>query len=51
MNRRLPLTHSTYPLSSSEELVNSITHGIGLILSVIGAMVMMATSDAAMSGV
>ncbi len=36
----LPLTHSTYPLSCSEELVNSITHGIGLILSVIGAVVM-----------
>ena len=35
-----PLTHSTYPLSSSEELVNSITHGIGLVLSVLGAIVM-----------
>ena len=40
MRRPRPLTHSTYPLSSSEELVNSITHGIGLVLSVIGAIVM-----------
>jgi len=40
MRRPLSLTRSTYPLSSSEELVNSITHGIGLILSVIGAVVM-----------
>ena len=40
VRRPPPLTHSTYPLSSSEELVNSITHGIGLILSVIGAVVM-----------
>jgi hemolysin III len=42
MNRQLPLAHSTYRLSPSEELVNSITHGIGLILSVIGAVVMVA---------
>jgi hemolysin III len=40
LRRPLPLTHSTYPLSSSEELVNSITHGIGLTLSIIGAVVM-----------
>jgi len=40
MRRPRPLTHSTYPLSSSEELVNSITHGIGLVLSVLGAIVM-----------
>ena len=40
MGRPLPLTYSTYHLSSSEELVNSITHGIGLILSVLGAVVM-----------
>ena len=40
MRRQLPLAQSTYRLSSSEELVNSITHGIGLILSVIGAIVM-----------
>jgi len=43
MRRPLPLTLSTYPLSSSEELVNSITHGIGLALSVIGAIVMAVT--------
>ncbi len=40
LRRPRPLPHSTYPLSSSEELVNSITHGIGLVLSVIGAVVM-----------
>ena len=40
MNHRVPLAHSTYRLSSSEELVNSVTHGIGLVLSVIGATVM-----------
>ena len=40
MRRPRPLAHSTYPLSSSEELVNSITHGIGLVLSVLGAIVM-----------
>jgi hemolysin III len=40
MGRPLPLTCSTYRLSSSEELVNSITHGIGLVLSVLGAVVM-----------
>ena len=40
MRRPLLLTHSTYPLSSSEEFVNSITHGIGLVLSVVGAIVM-----------
>ena len=40
MNRRLPVEHPTYRLSSSEELVNTVTHGIGLILSVIGATVM-----------
>ena len=45
MNRRLPLAHSSYRLSPSEELVNSITHGIGLILSVIGAMVMIAAVE------
>jgi hemolysin III len=40
MNHLPTLTHSTYRLSPSEELVNSITHGIGLILCVIGAVVM-----------
>jgi predicted membrane channel-forming protein YqfA (hemolysin III family) len=40
MSRQLPLAHSTYRLSPSEELVNSITHGIGLVLSLIGAVVM-----------
>ena len=40
MRRPRPLTLSTYPLSSSEEFVNSITHGIGLVLSVVGAIVM-----------
>lgn len=40
MNDRLPLADSTYRLSPSEELVNSITHGIGFILSVLGAVVM-----------
>ena len=40
MNRRLPLADSTYRLSPQEELVNSITHGIGLVLSLIGAVVM-----------
>jgi hemolysin III len=40
MNRQPPLAHSTYRLSPSEELVNSITHGIGLILSIIGTAVM-----------
>jgi hemolysin III len=40
MNCQLPLAYSNYRLSPSEELVNSITHGVGLILSVIGAVVM-----------
>jgi hemolysin III len=40
MSRELPLGRSTYRLSASEELVNGITHGIGLILSVIGAGIM-----------
>ena len=42
MSRQLPLVHSTYRLSPSEELVNVITHGIGLVLSVIGAVIMVA---------
>lgn len=45
MNRRLPLAHSSYRLSPPEELVNSITHGIGLILSILGVMVMMAAVE------
>ena len=40
MSRQLPLARSTDRLSPSEELVNSITHGIGLMLSLIGAVVM-----------
>jgi hemolysin III len=40
VSRQLPLESSTYRLSPSEELANSITHGIGLILSVIGAVIM-----------
>jgi hemolysin III len=40
MSRQLPLAPSTYRLSPSEELANSITHGIGLILSVIGVVIM-----------
>jgi hemolysin III len=40
MNRQLPFSDSTYRLSPSEELVNVITHGIGLVLSIIGAVIM-----------
>jgi hemolysin III len=42
MNRQLPFSDSTYRLSPSEELVNVITHGIGLVLSIIGAVIMVA---------
>jgi hemolysin III len=41
MNDRLTLAASTYRLSPSEELVNSITHGIGFILAVLGAVFML----------
>jgi hemolysin III len=40
MNARLALTGTTFRLSQSEELANSITHGIGLVLSLVGAVVM-----------
>ncbi len=40
MNAQLALTGSTFRLTQSEELANSITHGIGLALSLAGAVVM-----------
>jgi hemolysin III len=40
MTEPLPSTSSTDRLSASEELANTITHGIGLIISVAGAVVM-----------
>jgi hemolysin III len=43
MSRQLSLAHTTYRLSPSEELVNCITHGIGLVLSVVGAVIMVAS--------
>jgi hemolysin III len=40
MNGQLTASHRSFRLSCSEELVNSITHGIGIVLSVTGALVM-----------
>jgi hemolysin III len=40
MNAQLALSAPTFRLSASEELANSITHGIGLVLSLLGAVVM-----------
>ena len=40
MNAQLTATYPTLGLSASEELVNSITHGFGLALSLTGALVM-----------
>jgi hemolysin III len=40
MNAQLTLTGTTCRLSQSEELANSITHGIGFVLSLMGAVVM-----------
>jgi hemolysin III len=40
MSGQLEASRSTLRPSCSEELVNSITHGIGIVLSVMGALVM-----------
>jgi hemolysin III len=40
MNAQLAISGSTFRLSDSEELANSVTHGFGLVLSLFGAVVM-----------
>jgi hemolysin III len=40
MNGQLTQSRPTFRLSCSEELANSITHGVGIVMSLMGALVM-----------
>lgn len=42
MNAQSLISNASLPLSDAEEFANSITHGIGLVLSLMGALVMTA---------
>jgi hemolysin III len=43
-NRQEPPQLPLVPVSQAEELVNAVTHGIGLVLSIVGAIVLIARS-------
>ena len=43
-NRQEPPKLPLVPVSQAEELVNAVTHGIGLVLSIVGAIILIARS-------